>query len=185
MVKSDIRKTRSKSVVTNINVSFFDATGLQASVAESGDRIYVIPRKGQVILKSLFWTQFLETDPADHSITYTILRHERNDTNMGLSELELVQRAIVVAHMAFRSVTAVGVILTSDTQDVNLHDVEIARRTNLQSDDDYSIVPAFFSTVTTNIAVSGTLFVEETRFQDILRDDPTEWAGYTFEESAQ
>jgi len=184
MSKSSIRKTRTKSVVTNISISWFDATGIASNVAETGDLIYVIPRQGEAVLKSMLWTVQLEQDPSDVTIVFTLINHGRNETLLLTNELALVQRSIAVQQLAFRSITAVGVLRTSVTKEVNLRDMVLSRRSNLQSDDEFSIVAAYISTVTVNVSSSGTLFLEETKFQMILRDDLDEWQGYTFEESA-
>lgn len=183
MTQSLLRKNRTTTVKTNLSVAWFDATGIASNVAETGDLIYVVPRKAEAEFKSMLWTYSLESDPIDQSIVYTIINHGRNETLLLTNELQLVQRSLLTAQLTFRSLTAVGVIKTSETKQVNMN-LTLSRRTNLQSDNDFSIVAAYITTVTSNVSSSGVLFLEEKLFQDIFADDLDEWRGYTFEESA-
>lgn len=185
MSKSNIRKTREKTVVTNkvINWSSTAILNVGGNV-EIVDPFYIIPRKGEAFLDRLIWTIFLNEDPAlDVNLTYAILDHGR-DTDPALTTVQLVNASIVNRFQAWHIVTAVGIVQTAETIEVEL-DQTISRRSNLQADNDYAITPAYAGSIAVDVGQRGTFFVKETLFQLILRDAPDEWIGYTFEESAQ
>ena len=185
MVKSDIRKTRTKTIITNLSIGFIDFTALNSGTVETGAPIYTVPRKGEAKFRQMLWSVYIEQDPGNFAIIYAIIDH-RGDDSGGLetSELGLVQRALFVTRQQWRTVTNVGVLNTVTTVDVDMKDLVITRRSNLQSDVQSAISPAYRSGSTISVGQTGVMSVEETLFQFIIRDDSSEWAGYTFEESA-
>lgn len=185
MVKSDIRKTRTTTVKTNLSIGFIDFTALDSGTVETGAPIYTVPRKGEAKFKRMLWSFYLEQDPGNFAIVFAIIDHRGDDTGgLEASELGLVQRALFVARQQWRTVTNVGVLDTSKTIDVDMEDLVISRRSNLQSDNASSISPAYRSGTAISVGQLGVMTVEETLFQFVDRDDPDEWRGYTFEESA-
>jgi len=185
MSKSSLRKNQERTVTTNLSIGWSDSTGIAAGVVETGGSIYVVPRKAQVSLQRMLWTYQLDQDPAgDFVVIFGIYDHEPDDPTVDISTIALVQTSLLSANMRFQLLTAVGVLITSNTIEVDMKQMVLSRRSNLQSDAEFSIVPIYRSGSTVNVGSSGIMWVKETLFQEIFRDDLDEWAGYTFEESA-
>jgi len=184
MSKSNILKTREKTVKTNLSIGFIDFTALDSGTVETGAPIYTVPRKGEAKFTQMLWSVYIEQDPGNFAVIYAIIDHGGDDGQLEGSELSLVQRALFVTRQQWRTVTNVGVLDTVKTTDVDMKDLVITRRSNLQSDNESSISPAYRSGTAISVGQTGVMSVEETLFQLILRDDPAEWSGYTFEESA-
>jgi len=184
MSKSSLRKDRETTVTTNLSIAFNETTVIGGSVTETGSRIYVVPRKGEAILKRVHWTYRIEADPLDGSYVFALLDHGPDDSTVDIQEVDLVRNSLVSAYQTWRILTNVGLVQTAKSIDVDLGDQVLSRRTNLQSDDDFSIVPAYFSGNTATVGQSGAIDIKERLFQAIFRDDLDEWSDYTFEESA-
>lgn len=184
MTKSNLLKSREKTITTNLSIGFTDFTSLTAGNTESGAPIYTIPRQGAAMFKRMLWTFHLEQDPVDVAIVFAILDHAGDDASLETSEVGLVQRSLFNARQQWRVLTAVGVVDTAKTIDIDMEELNITRRSNLQSDNESSISPAYRANANVSVGMSGVMSIVEKLFQRIDRDDPTEWAGYTFEESA-
>lgn len=184
MTKSSLRSDRTKTVTTNVIIGFNEATAIDGAIVETGAIIYIVPRKAEAMLQRVFWTYWVEATPPTGTIIYAIVNHEPNQVVVGWSFVELIQRAIVSAVQSWRSVTAIGILDTARTIEVDLKEITLSRRSNLQTDNDYSIVPGYRAGNALTVSMAGNLFVKETLFQDIFKDDFDEWNGYTFEESA-
>jgi len=186
MSKSSLRKNQTKTVVTNITVGFDDAISVADTIAETGQAIYIVPRKGEAMFQRILWTVIFNQNPTGSAfVLYGIMQAPRF-TDLGLTQPAFAQTALMVTRQNFESLTLVGVLDTAKTEEVNMKELTLSRSSNLQSDADYSIVTGYrqVSGGTLSLAQTGTLWVKETLFQAIFRDDLDEWAGYTFEESA-
>lgn len=184
MPKSSLRKNQEKSVKTDISISFIDTVTTGSGIVETGIRLYVVPRKGEAMFQRILWTVELRQDPGDFDIIYAIWDHSELDGIVLIDARAMMEGSLVTLRQNWRSVTAVGVLQTSTTIEVDLKETVISRRSNLQDDDEFSIVPAYRSNSVIAVGQVGTLWVKETLFQVNFRDDLDEWAGYTFEESA-
>lgn len=184
MSKSSLRKDQRKSVTTNLSIGWVDDIIIVATIVETGRAIYVIPRKGEASFQRMLWTYQINADPSDVAVNFAILRHGPFDATVDLSQLGLAVASLLFATQAWRSLTAVGVLNTSNTIEVDMKEMVISRGDNLQGDNEFTIVPAYRSNSNFAVGQSGILWVKETLFQDIFKDDLDEWAGYTFEESA-
>jgi len=169
-------------VTTKLSIGFTEATAVSGGNVITGTSIYIVPRKAEAELTHLLWTIRIESDPADGVITYAILDHGPERASVDMTQVSLVQSSIVSAFQAWRNLTSVGVIQTAETIDVDLTET-MSRRSNLQSDDEYSIVPAYRTGNAYTAGQSGVLHLTERLFQQIWRDD-SGWNDYTFEESA-
>jgi len=183
MVKSGTRKRMEKAVSTNRVIGWNDSTTLASGVVETGSLIYTIPRKGEARLTRLLWTYLLNQTPVAVQVNYAIIDHGPVDSTVDQTVTDMIIDSIIVAAQDWRVATSVGIVQTASTIEVDLDQV-ISRRSNLQSDDEYSIVPVYRAGANVNVSQRGTLFVTETLFQQQVPDPQDEWAGYTFEESA-
>lgn len=184
MVKSDIRKSREKTVTTNLSIGWIDATGIAGGVVETGAAIYVVPRKAEASFQRMLWTYNLGQDPGNFEVVYGIIAHEADDAILDISLVALIQRMLISAVQNWRAITAAGVVNTAKTIEVDMKQMVISRRSDLQEESEYTIAPVYRSGSSITVGSSGILWVKETLFQSIFRDDPEEWRGYTFEESA-
>lgn len=184
MSKSSLRKDQEKSVTTNLSIGWTDAVTTSGAIVESGSALYIIPRKGEAQFQRMLWTYQLKQDPGNFEVVYAILRRAPVTADLGISEEQMVERALISAVQSWRAITAIGVVQVSNTMEVDMKKMVMSRRSNLQDDDEFAVVPAYRSGSTVAVGQSGILFVKETLFQEIFKDDLDEWNGYTFEESA-
>jgi len=184
MTKSSLRKDQEKTVTTNLVIGWNDNTTIASGVTETGAAIYQVPTKAESEFQRMLWTYQLNGDPGDNEVAYGIMKHFPGDGSVDLDLAGMARASLLFAKQSWRSLTAVGVVNVSTTKEVDMKKMLLSRRTNKQFVLQYSIVPVYFSNTAQTLGQGGTLWVKETLFQDIFKDDLDEWAGYTFEESA-
>lgn len=185
MSKSSLRKDTTKTVRTNLVISFDDTITLTvAQRPQTGNAIYVVPRKGEASFQRVLWTVVTNQNPtASFFVTFGIMNHQANQV-LAINRLAFIQKCMVTQRQNWENLTSVGVVDTAKTIDVDMDELILSRSSNLQTDDDFEISPAYVSEGTNNFAQTGTMWIKEVLTQEIFRDDLDEWAGYTFEESA-
>lgn len=182
MVKSSLRKDRTKIITTDKELGFVDVQTVVASETETGGVIYQIPRKAEVKFRHISWSFGLNQDPVDVAITFAVIGHPGDDATLD-DNAEWITDAIVNRTQHWRILTAVGAAQVHGYLDQELN-FDIIRKTNLSLDEDYAIVPIYRTDATVVCSQTGIFIITEKLTQEMFRDDPTEWAGYTFEESA-
>jgi len=183
MTKSNLRKTQTRTITTNKTVGWEDDLSASTTI-ESGGTIYVVPRKGEAHLTHVQMFAHQNEDPgSDRTNIYVLLPHGPENTSLNISTEQLIQRAFAVVNEAIRVVTAVGILLVGKELIDDL-DVVISRQSNIQDDDDFSIVPVYRSSGATNLRTVGILYITEKLNQMIFNDGADGWEGYTYEESA-
>lgn len=185
MSKSSLRKNATKTVVTNLVIGWDDVQTLGAGVSETGIAIYIVPRKGEASFQRMLWTVNLSQNPsASITVRYAIMNKNPQATFAG-GNLSFAQQALMIVKQSWENLTSVGVVDTAQTNEVDMKEMVLSRQSNLQGDDEFAIVPAYHADTGIVAAQTGTLWVKETLTQENFRDDLDDWAGYTFEESAQ
>lgn len=185
MVKSSLKKNRTKTVVTNLVIGFDDTITLTVNNRpQTGNAIYVVPRKGEASFRRILWNVVTNQNPtSSFFVTYAIMNHEANAT-LAINRLAFIQKSMVTARQNWENLTSVGVVDTAKTIDVDMDELVLSRMSNLQTDDEYEISPAYLCETTASFAQTGTMWIRETLTQEFFRDDTDEWIGYTYEESA-
>lgn len=186
MVKSDLRKNRQTTVKTDRRIGWTDNVTTAQNVSESGGSIYIVPRKATAKFGKCHWYGTITDDiSGDGSYNWHIYPTGPVDATVDTAAAELIQGSLDAMTARWQTITAVGIVNQSIESDVDI-DVLISRASNLQGDDEYTIVVVYrsSSSAVNSLASQGYMEVEETLFQDIFADRSDEWAGYTFEESA-
>ncbi len=172
--------------MTNLVIGWGDTITLTViNRPQTGNPIYIVPRKGEASFKRMLWNVSLNQNPtASISVRYAIMNQQANIV-LDINAAAFTDRALMIARQNWENLTSVGVVDTTKTIDIDMDTLVLSRASNLQSDDQFEISPAYVSDTVAAFNQDGTLWVTETLTQEIFRDDLDEWAGYTFEESAQ
>lgn len=185
MVKSSLKKNRTKTVTTNLVISWGDTiTTTVINRPQTGNPIYVVPRKGEASFKRMLWNVSLNQNPTvSISVKYAIMNHQAN-TVLAINDAGFTAKALMILRQNWENLTSVGVVDVTKSKEVDMDTLVLSRPSNLQSDDEYEISPAYQSDTAAGFNQDGTLWLTETLTQEFFRDDTDEWIGYTFEESA-
>lgn len=186
MPKSSLRKNQEKQVTTNLVIGFDDTLTVASAAAETGGPIYIVPRKAEAMFQRCLWTVALDQNPDESILILYAILQAPSLTTLTLSQLAFAQTSLMVIRQSWENLTSVGVVDTATSKEVDMKELVLSRLSNLQSDDDFSIVTAYrqVSGGDISVAQTGTLWIKETLFQKNFKDDLDEWAGYTYEESA-
>jgi len=181
--KSDLRKTQRKTFVTPKVNGWNDFRGVSAGVVETGVSILSLPIKAEIHIDHI---QMIGELTSAIAATQTNVYGVTIENSSGLPARDLAQmmnQTMLVINQRIDLATAVGIFDGSKEVSEDI-DITVTRQTNLPDAFEIDVVPWYRSSASINLSTRGVVRYTLTIFQDMVADDPTEWAGYTFEESA-